>query len=90
MAGLFEYLLQRATGKRRSNIELENESGEVDERLPKVGEAIGEAARTVKSYGEGEGSSLERLQAAGRAGMERKAAERKKKFDEENRRALGR
>jgi hypothetical protein len=90
MAGLFEYLMQKATGKRRSDIELENESGEVDPRLPKVSEAMGKAARTMKSYSEGEGNALERLQAAGRAGMKEREAAKRKKFDEENRRALGR
>ena len=33
--GLFDYLLQKATGKRRGDINLPNESGEVDPRLPK-------------------------------------------------------
>jgi len=84
MAGLFEYLMRKATGKRTGDIELPNESGEVDPRLPKsgqVGESFRKAGRTVKDLSEVGGSPIERLQAAGKRGM-------RKRFDEENRRAL--
>jgi len=89
--GLFGYLLRKATGKRRGDIELSNESGEVDSRLPapgQVGESFRKAGETLKDLSDDEGgNAVERLQRAGLKAMER---EKRKKFDEENRRALGR
>jgi hypothetical protein len=87
--GLFGYLLRKATGKRRSDIELPNESGEVDSRIPRVGESFRKAADTLSDLTDDSsgGNAVERLQAAGRKALER---EKRKKFDEENRRALGR
>lgn len=81
MAGLFEYLVSRLHGDHMKDIELPNESGEVDPRLPKVGDAFRKAGRTVKDLSEVKGSAVERLQEAGKRGM-------RKRFDEENRRAL--
>lgn len=94
MPGLFEYLMRKATGKRTGDIELPNESGEVDSRLPArpdVRGAFGKAADTLKDLNEAEGgNALERLQAAGRRAMDRETAAKRKKYDEENRRAVGR
>ncbi len=68
MPGLFDLLLGRAA-KRTEDIELPNESGIVDPRLPKPGQvrdSLLKSARTVKKFVESEGSSLDRLQSAGR------------------------
>jgi hypothetical protein len=83
--GLFGFLLRKATGKRRGDIELPNDSGEVDSRLPKVGESFRRAGETLKDLAESKGSGVERLQEAGRKAVER---QKRKQFDEENRRAL--
>lgn len=73
MPGLFDYLLKKATGRiREKDIELESESGEVDPRLPKVGQNLRDSFRSANEYAAGSDSPTERLRRAGRKAAERR------------------